>query len=133
MTWTSSISLRQACALSAFTKSIVEDATLAWLEALGYEVLHGPDIVAGEPGAERSGPNYRDVLLGRWLRQALVRLNPDLPPEALEDTWRKLTRVNSPSLMERNRAVHWVLVDGLAVGYRRKDGLIAGAQARRAG
>ena len=44
-----------------FTKSIVEEATLAWLEALGYSVLPGPKIAAGEPGAERSDPNYRDV------------------------------------------------------------------------
>ncbi|WP_454062956.1 hypothetical protein [Candidatus Nitrospira salsa] len=27
-----------------FTESVVEDAALAWLEALGYTVLHGPDI-----------------------------------------------------------------------------------------
>lgn len=67
-----------------FSESVVEDAALVWLEALGYAVLHGPDIAAGEPGAERSGPNYRDVLLERRLRQALVGLNPDLPPDALE-------------------------------------------------
>ncbi len=93
-------------------------------------MLHGPDIAAGEPGAERSDPNYRDVLLERRLRQALVRLNPDLPPEALEDAYRKLTRVDAPSLVERNRAVHRMLVDGVTVEYRRKDGSIAGAQAR---
>ncbi len=44
------------------------------------------------PAAERSDPNYRDVILEGRLRQALVRLNPDLPPEALEDAFRKLTR-----------------------------------------
>ena len=36
-----------------FSESVVEDAALAWLEALGYAVLHGPDIAAGEPGTER--------------------------------------------------------------------------------
>ena len=36
-----------------FTESIVEEAALAWLEALGYAVLHGPAIAAGEPAAER--------------------------------------------------------------------------------
>src|SRR5437879_6678435 len=113
-----------------FTESVVEDAALAWLESLGYAVLHGPDIAAGESGAERSDPNYRDVLLERQLRQALVRLNPDLPPEALEDTYRKLTRVDAPSLVERNRAVHRMLVEGVPVEYRRKDGSIAGTQAR---
>ncbi|MGB2941781.1 MAG: hypothetical protein WBB79_02970 [Candidatus Macondimonas sp.] len=34
-----------------FSESVVEDAAIAWLDALGYAVLHGPDIAAGEPGA----------------------------------------------------------------------------------
>lgn len=85
-----------------FTESVVEDAALAWLEALGYVVLHGPDIAAGEPGAERSDPNFRDVLLERRLRQALVRLNPGLPPEALEDAFRKLTCPESATLIVRD-------------------------------
>ncbi|MFY9268620.1 MAG: type I restriction endonuclease [Candidatus Manganitrophaceae bacterium] len=80
-----------------FSESVVKEAALAWLESLGYAVLHGPDIAVGEPGAERSDPNYRDVVLERRLRQALVRLNPGLPPEALEDAWRKHARVESPS------------------------------------
>jgi type I restriction enzyme R subunit len=114
----------------AFCESVVEEAALSWLEELGYAVLHGPDIAAGEAGAERNDPNYRDVLLERRVRQALVRLNPDLPPEALEDAYRKLTRVDAPSLVERNRAVHRMLVDGITVEYRRRDGSIAGTQAR---
>ena len=38
--------------MSNFTESVVEDAALGWLESLGYAVLHGPDIAAGEPVAE---------------------------------------------------------------------------------
>ncbi len=113
-----------------FTESVVEDATLAWLESLGYAVLHGPDIAVGMLGAERSDPNYRDVILENRLHQALVILNPDLPAEALEDAFRKLTRVDAPSLVERNRIVHRMLVDGITVEYRRPDGSIGGAQAR---
>ncbi len=116
--------------MSSFTESIVEDATLAWLEELGYVVLHGPDIAAGEPAAERIDPNYRDVILEGCLRQALAQLNPKLPPEALEEAYRKLTRTDAPSLLEHNRAIHRLLVDGVTVEYRRKDGSIAGAQAR---
>ena len=108
----------------------MEDAALAWLEGLGYTILHGPEIAAGELGAERSDPKYRDVTLERRLRQSLVRLNPALPPEALEDAYRKLTRSDAPSLIERNRVEHRLLVDGVPVEYRRKDGSIAGAQAR---
>ncbi len=116
--------------MSGFTESVVEDAALAWLESLGYAVLHGPDIAVGMLGAERSDPNYRDVVLDGRLREALARLNPGLPTEALEDAYRKLTRTDAPSLLERNRAVHRMLVDGVTVEYRRKDGSIAGAQAR---
>ena len=113
-----------------FTESVVEQAALAWLGELGYAVLHGPAIAVGEPGAERNDPNYRDVVLEQRLRQALVQLNPSLPSDALDDAFRKLMRTDAASLVERNRAVHRLLVDGVTVEYRRKDGSIAGGQVR---
>ncbi|MFZ3355090.1 MAG: type I restriction endonuclease subunit R [Xanthobacteraceae bacterium] len=113
-----------------FTESLVEEAALGWLGELGYTVLHGPDIAAGQPAAERNDSGYHDVILDTRFRQALARFNPDLPPEALEDAYRKLTKADAPSLIERNRAVHRMLVDGVTVEYKRKDGSIAGAQAR---
>jgi type I restriction enzyme R subunit len=116
--------------MGLFSESVVEDAALAWLEGLGYSILHGPDIAVGEPAAERTDPNYRDVLLEGRLKGALARLNPGLPPEALEDAYRKITRIDAPSLLERNRAVYRLMVDGITVEYRRKDGSIAGGQAR---
>jgi type I restriction enzyme R subunit len=112
------------------TESIVEQAALAWLESLGYAVLHGPDIAVGGATPERSDPNYRDVSLETPLRQALARLNPALPAAALEDAFRKLTRIDAPTLITRNRALHRMLVDGVTVEYSRADGSIAGAQAR---
>jgi type I restriction enzyme, R subunit len=39
-----------------FTESVVEDAALARLEALGYAVLHGSELAAGRPAAERTDP-----------------------------------------------------------------------------
>src|SRR5450759_1005355 len=105
--------------VGSFTESVVEDASLAWIEGLGYAVLHGPDIAVGEPTAERTDPNYRDIILEGRLRQALAQLNPKLPPEALEEAYRKLTRTDAPSLLERNRAMHRLLVDGVTVEYRR--------------
>ena len=116
--------------MSSFTESIVEEATIEWLVGLGYMPLHGPDIAFDGPKAERTDPNYRDVILEARLRQALALLNNDLPPDALEDAYRKLARATAASLTERNRIVHRMLVDGATVEYRRKDGSIAGAQAK---
>ncbi len=112
----------------SFTESIVEEASLSWLEGLGYAVLPGPSIAPGEPATERA--DYGQVVLERRLRDALPLLNQDLPPEALEEAFRKLTRTDAPNLVTRNRLVHRTLVDGVTVEYRRVDGSIAGAQAR---
>ncbi len=111
-----------------FTESVVEQAALAWLEAIGWQIAHGPDIAPDMPLAERA--SYGDVVLAQRLRDALARLNPELPPEALEDAFRKLARPEGADLLVRNRAVHRMLVDGVTVEYRHGDGGIRGAQAR---
>ena len=116
--------------MTGFTESVVEEAALDWLAGLGYQVLYGPDLAPGEPTAERSDPDFREVLLQGRLRQALARLNPGLPTDALDDAFRKLTHVDNPSPLARNRAVHRMLVDGVNVEYTRRDGSIAGDQAR---
>ena len=108
----------------------VEDAALTWLASSGFAVAHGPEIAFGQSGAERSDPTYRDVVLERRVREALVRLNPDLPQEALDDAFRKIVRADGPLLIERNRAVHRMLVNGVTVEYRRADGSIKAEQAR---
>ncbi len=113
--------------MPGFTESVVEDAALAWLESLGYAVKHGPEIAPGEVFAERA--DYGQTVLSERLRQALVRLNPTLPAEAIEDAFRKVIRLDGATLDTRNRAFHRLLVDGVTVEYR-TDGSIRGAQAR---
>jgi len=114
--------------LKTFTESVVEEATLQWLEALGYKPVSGPSIAPGELAAERD--DYSQVVLEERLRQALYRLNPDLPAEAIEDAFRHVLRIDGPNQEVRNRVFHRMLVDGVTVEYARQDGSIAGAQAR---
>ncbi len=61
-------------------------------------------------------------MLEQRLRDALARLNPDLPAEALEDAFRKLTRPEGAEPVARNRGMHRLLVDGVTVEYRTADG-----------
>ena len=76
--------------MTTLTEADVESVALEWLAALGWQTAHGPDIGPGAPGEERA--DYGAVVLGRRLRDALARLNPDLPLDALDDAFRKLTR-----------------------------------------
>src|SRR3990172_9215632 len=113
--------------MAHLTESDIEEAALAWLEGLGYTILHGPEIAPGEAGAERQ--SYQEVILARRLRNALVRLNATIPAEAVEEACRKVSRVDSPSLVQANRGSHRMLVDGVDVEYQ-GDGRIVPDKAR---
>ena len=115
-------------ATAAFTESGVEDAALEWLESLGWKVAHGPNIAPHAEGAERT--DYREVVLEHRLRDALDRLNPSVPAEALDDAVRKATQPGGSTLETRNRAFHRMLVEGVTVEYRTDEGRVRGAQAR---
>ena len=70
------------------------------------------------------------MILKLRLREALVRLNPELPASAIEDAFRKLGRIEGSTLEMRNRAFHRLLVDGVTVEYRGDGGGLRGAQVR---
>ena len=80
----------------SFTESDVEQATLAWLEVIRWRIAHGADISPGGDTltlalSQKERESYLEVVLARRLRDALARLNPDLPAEALEEAFRKIT------------------------------------------
>ncbi|MDI6877670.1 MAG: type I restriction endonuclease subunit R [Methanomicrobiales archaeon] len=113
---------------TSITEFDVEELALTWFQNLGYSVLFGPSIAPGEPLAERD--DFTQVILHDRLKQAIHCLNPDITPEAREDAFRKVIHPDSPSLIINNRSFHRMLVDGVEVEYRRKDGSVAGDRVR---
>lgn len=70
--------------MSGFTESVVEDAALVWLGAIGYAVLHGRDIspvgdtLTPNPspdgrGAQRANFDANQVSRSPTLRSAALR------------------------------------------------------------
>ena len=113
--------------MAYLSESVVEQAALDWFRALGYDVVGGPDM---PPGPHALRESYADTIFPSVVRGALARLNPNLPAEALDDAFRKLTRPEGPSLEARNRAFHRLTVDGVTVEYRGAGGTIRGAPVR---
>ena len=111
-----------------FSESEVEAAALEWLGSIGWSVAHGPEIAPDTPGSERT--DYGAIVLERRFRDALDRLNPDLPASALDGAFRKLLRPEGAALEARNRTMHRLLVNGTTVEYRTGDGAIRGGQAK---
>ena len=109
--------------MTHFTESTIKETALKWLKDMGYTIVFGNDIAPDEPAAERE--NYGEVILSGRLKDALRRINPSVPAEALEDAFRKVTRPSSPSLVGNNRSFHKMLADGIEVEYRH-EGRIKG-------
>ena len=65
-----------------FTESVLAQAALACLEGAGWQVRDLAEIAPCELAAERD--HYGQVVPALRLRDALARLNPALPAEAME-------------------------------------------------
>ncbi|MCK6518376.1 DEAD/DEAH box helicase, partial [Myxococcota bacterium] len=100
-------------------ESVVEEAAIAWLTELGWQHVPGPVLAPDGEAPERE--SYRAVILEGRLRRALARVNDHLPPEALDEVVRAVTRLDSPSLEERNHSFHKLVREGVAVKVM-KDG-----------
>jgi len=110
--------------MTKFTESHVEEASLAWLEELGYSIASGPDL--GPDGSTPERASYGDVVLVDRLRQAVADLNPHIPEDIRNDVLSRVLRSESPSLIEENRRLHSFMVDGVPVEVPRADGSLGG-------
>jgi len=109
-----------------YTESDLENAVLEWFDGLGYSISFGPDLAFDGEHPERE--NYNDVVLVGRLRDAVERINSDIPKEAREEAIKKVVNCafSNPNLIESNKLFHKMLVEGVDVEYRRMDGTIAG-------
>ena len=110
------------------TESDLEDASLDWLSSLHYQILHGPEIAPNEPASERS--RFEQVILEHRLRSALERLNPKVPPNGIDEAFRKLTQIAAPLLIDANHELHSYLTTGVSVEFVGPDGSICHDQVR---
>ena len=101
------------------TEDQLEQEALGWLAEVGYETRYGPDIAPDAENPERA--DYLQVLLPFRLREAIHRLNPDIPTAAKEDALKQVLDLGIPALLSANRQFHKLLVSGVPVQYQ-KDG-----------
>ena len=100
------------------TEDHIEQSTLETLQQMGWQVLHGPDI-----GPDGSGEReYRDTVLNHKLAGALIRLNRHVPQGAIDEAFKKIVRIDKPTLLENNHEFHTLLTQGVPVEYRDYNG-----------
>ena len=100
-------------------KNWTGDSIYAW-----NEETFGPDGTLGRADA-------KEAVLTRDLRAALQRLNPELPPSAIEEAVRDLTVYDvSRSMVQHNYDFYRLLRGGVPVQYRDAQGRQETARAR---
>ena len=90
-----------------FTETNYEQAIIELFQNMGYSHLYGPNL-------ER---DYSSPVLEDTLFDCLVRINKNLPIEAIHETIAKLKNFDSGSLIQKNAAFMGYLQDGIEVKY----------------
>jgi len=95
---------------------LVEKPAMGVFAELGWQTVSAMEEVFGENGTLGRETKGEVVLVAR-LRQALERLNPGLPPDAISTAVDLLTRDRSAMLIEQaNREIYSLLKEGILVG-----------------
>ena len=98
----------------------LEQLAIQWFQDTGWSYAHGPDIAPEGAAQERS--DFRVVILKDRLAAAITRLNPKLPPAAVEEVIQLASKPGEPSLAQNNRAFHRLLLGGVPIDFANADG-----------
>ncbi len=90
---------------------------LGWKVAFAYNTEQ-----LGETGTF-GRKSYKEILLTRYFRRALQRLNPWITPSQMDEAQKKLeSHLSTASLMQINEAKYALIRDGIPVTVKRPDG-----------
>ncbi|MFM6196276.1 MAG: type I restriction endonuclease, partial [Planktothrix sp.] len=98
------------------TEDEIELYNLELLETLGYKYRYGYDIQPEGQHPERE--SFSDIILKDRLKNAIAKLNPDIPLEAREEAFQQITTLSTPDLLNNNETFHQYLTEGIDIEYQ---------------
>ena len=102
------------------TEDQLEQLAIQWFQDTGWDCANGADLAP--EGATPERPDFRAIVLKARLAAAVQRLNPQLPPSAVEEVVHVVTTPTGTSLARKNRAFHRLLMDGAKVEFTNVQG-----------
>ncbi|HEY5894386.1 MAG TPA: type I restriction endonuclease [Chthoniobacterales bacterium] len=107
------------------TEDRLEQLAIQWFQDTGWSCANGADLASEGATSERA--DFRAVVLKARHAAAVQRLNPQLPPAAVEEVVHVVTTPTETSLPRNNRAFHRLLMDGVKVEYSREAAILTPA------
>jgi type I restriction enzyme R subunit len=91
------------------------------LESAGFSYVYGPTIAPDGESPERS--RFDDVLLVGRLKNAIEKINHDVPQEAKDQALRQVLNLPSQNVIDNNEEFHKLLTEGIEVEYMGENGV----------
>ena len=101
-----------------FLEDDLEQASLEWLEEIGYEIRNGVEFAPSGANSERK--DFGEVVLENRLKFALQRIN-DVSDDVIDEAIRKITIPQNPQMTINNRTFHKFITDGIDIATREDD------------
>jgi type I restriction enzyme, R subunit len=108
--------------------SYFEQPALEWLQAAGWDHIHGTELKPSAAPQQRK--IWSDVVLLDSLRKAVARLNPDLPEDAVRRVIELTMTITSPEVILDHRDFHDFLLRGVPYAYLDRNGVERSGRAR---
>src|SRR4029077_9620497 len=100
-------------------------------DTLGWESVYAWNEETFGPNGTLGRADTREAVLTRDLREALTRLNPQLPDTAIAEAVQKMTRHDfTRSLLQHNHDFYKLIRDGVPVSYKDGQGKLREIRAR---
>lgn len=93
-------------------------------EELGFELFDATSEIVGGDNSTFGRQTTDEVILSKNLRSALLKLNPELPQEALDNAYYELTQdLSSKTPVGANQFIYSMIKDGAKVQFKDNDGI----------
>ncbi len=101
------------------TENAIEQLAIELLARQGYNYTHGAELAPDAAHPERA--SFGDMFLEGRLRNAVVRLNPSIPPDTQEQAIKEVLRISPLELLAANETFHKLLTNGVEVEYQYEE------------
>ena len=104
----------------AFEKDLMQECK----DRLGFELFDATYEIIGYDNSTFGRQTTEDVILSKNLKNTLVKLNPDLPQEAIDNAYYELTQdLSNKTPVAANQFIYEMLKNGVKVQFKDNNGI----------
>lgn len=104
----------------AFEKDLMQECK----DSLGFELFDATYEIVGSDDSTFGRQTTEEVILSKNLRNALEKLNPDLPQEAIDNAFYELTQnLSNKTEIGANQFIYKIIKDGVKVQFKDNNGI----------